>query len=231
MTPPQNRKGTPFRRFRVPFMAALVLLLLAILAHAYFGISYQTLFRDIHASSDLPAYTGIFSQIGLLGWSVGLGALLLATFHPARRGGMVPYALVLTFLLMADDSFMLHEAAGELFGGVGEKGVFAVYGLILLLYLLRYAHALLQTRYWMLLVGLAGFGASLFADLVPQLSNIIGIEGKFLLEDGAKLFGIVFWTAFQCSVAAYVVQGGQYDEQPLGWRALVARPFIWLRTG
>ncbi|MEO1208639.1 MAG: hypothetical protein AAFX78_03770 [Cyanobacteria bacterium J06638_20] len=160
------------------------------------GVSPDVLTRDPVAIARLPAYSGMFSQIGLLLWATSVAICLFSSkllanrisFSKVRRFLFI--SGILTLMVELDDVFLLHE---DVFPSMGipEKLVLGVYGISMLLYLLKFFPILLKTEYAFFLMALVGFGSSIFLDVIlpPGLHYIA-------LEDGAKLVGIVFWTIY-----------------------------------
>ena len=191
-----------------------VVLLSAYALTSNFDVTFGSLFRDVSVVADAPRFAGIYSQIGLLLWALGLGALFLAT--GLSRGGS-PFligSLLLTFILMVDDTFLLHERAGEAFGGSMEKLVFVGYGIALLVYLVKFLPVISGSAYVLLGLALFCFGISMGVDLVPQFALYIGRQGTFLLEDGAKLTGILFWTTYQFANSYTYIRSSQRHNYP-----------------
>ncbi len=155
------------------------------------------LFRDQSASLEAHRFIGLFSQIGILIWSLGAGSLLLACLVAARAKAFLKYSLVLTILLLLDDAFLIHELAGERVGGLGETAVYVLYGLLVLLYLIRFYRVILQSHFLLLVLALGAFGGSVTVDSIPELGTLVDRDLLFLIEDGCKMMGIVFWTTYQ----------------------------------
>ena len=190
------------QRFRIIWLVAIVgglttiSFFLIITLSSMQGVSPDVLTRDPVAIAQLPAYSGMFSQIGLLLWSASAAICLFSSkllanhisFSKLRRFLFV--SGLLTLMVGLDDVFLLHE---DVFPSMGipEKIVFGVYGISILFYLLKLFPILLKTEYAFFLVALVCFGGSIFLDVIlpPGLHYIA-------LEDGAKLVGIVFWTIY-----------------------------------
>ena len=181
----------------VAVLSSASLLILATLIKLNDGVTYAVLFRDPAASTDAPGYFGMFSQCGIVLWGLGVGALLLAVLAGGSRAGFLRHSLLITALLVTDDAFLIHEWAGDQFGGVAEKAIFAFYGIAILSYLVIHQKEILDSHYALLLVALCGFGGSIVVDMVPQLATIVDRDAMYFLEDGAKLVAIIFWTTYQ----------------------------------
>ncbi|THH41420.1 hypothetical protein [Neolewinella litorea] len=178
-----------------------ILLLAAILAHSSLPTTYGLLFRDMGSEVDLPVSHGLFSQLGIMLWSLGLGSLLLMLLSypsPSHRvRAYILYSLVVTLTLAIDDAFRMHETFFDEVLGLGESVAFLIYFCLLLGYFVLFLHQILASPFPLLLIALGLFACSMLVDQTPGLANYVGLDETFLLEDGAKLAGIVFWTLYQ----------------------------------
>ena len=182
-----------------------VLIGVVLILHFWKSIPIDRLTCDPISIVDAPLYTGFLSQIGIFFWSATaaiclFGAKVLSR-HPESlkiRGFLVVSGL-LTLVLGLDDAFLLHE---EFFPsiGVSQKMVFVIYAGILIFYLIRFSSVILETEYVLLGMALFFCGISIVVDWLQSR----GID-LHLLEDGAKLVGIVSWLAYFYRVAASAV--------------------------
>ena len=195
----------------LPMVLATAATLFGIVVFAYslryFGeTSFEVLFRDIASARGMPVYQGLFSQVGLIVWSIAIGILLLVNFLPgepgsSRTGKFFKYSLAMTLVLALDDAFLLHESVFEEVFGLNEKVTFGIYGLLIVNYLYVFRTTVLNSQALLLLLALTFFGVSIVIDMVPQVALIVGSDQLFLLEDGSKLAGILFWTIYQFTTA------------------------------
>jgi len=86
-----------------------------------------------------------------------------------------------------DDAFLLHEAVLPTWG-VPEKVVLLCYLGLVAFHLLKSFSTIRKTDYALLGVALVCFGISVAIDGAYRL-----IGEQYLLEDGAKLVGIISW--------------------------------------
>jgi hypothetical protein len=141
------------------------------------------------------SYAGFVSNVGILiGCAAAVSCFLVAYILRTRydaAGGSVRFLLAggaLTTLLLADDIFMLHEyVVPELVGG-GEKVFLAAYLAAGSAFLLVYRAQLLRTDLILFAAAIALFATSVAADKL--------LDHVHLVEDGAKLLGLVTWTAY-----------------------------------
>ena len=196
-----GRRIRQHQPFLVWSMATIIVLIgLAVLIKANSPATYRILFRDPVASTGVSIYRGLFSQIGIMCWSMGIGATALGSILAYRQQTPNMYflqaSLAITALLAFDDAFLLHEEVFTDLLGVPEVVVFGAYALSIVAYLLYFSDRVLRTPQVLLLLALSFLALSVGVDLVPKLALVVGADGVFLLEDGAKLAGIVCWVAY-----------------------------------
>ncbi len=114
-------------------------------------------------------------------------------------------------VLGLDDIFLLHESVFPHLG-IPEKVVYASYAGFVLLYLLWFYSVILNTEYILLMVALILFFASIVLDnFTPPGFN------PYLLEDGAKMAGIVNWFFYFFRVGIVAILC--YDGRPTNYSA------------
>jgi len=196
---------------RGPVLAVGLACALAVLAAAGIGVAasgrplaYFT--RDPSAAVRLDgceglscSYAGMVSGVGVALW-LATAALTLAGGLLARRlaapAGLTALLLLggaLTAVLGIDDLFQVHEYALPAVLPSGEDVAYAAYGVAALAFLITQRRALMRTDAWILLA--AGV-------LLLVSAGVDRIGGGHLLEDGAKLVGIVLWSVYFVGTAA-----------------------------
>jgi hypothetical protein len=167
-----------------------------LLLHIWKGIPIRTLTADPTAIAGAPIYTGFLSQTGIFFWSATAAVCLFSANVLSRSGDNVEIKRffvvsgMLTLVLGLDDVFLLHEEFFPRFG-VPEKVVFMIYAGFVLSYLVGFYSTILNTEWLLLGMALTFFGVSIILDLFEPP----GID-PFLIEDGAKLMGILSWLAY-----------------------------------
>ncbi len=205
---PRLSPGLLFENFKqsLPILAAVfavasVLLGMVFVFHHTLGIAFGDLTRDPSAVYEFSFYIGFLSQTGIFFWAAAATACLLAGAIFLRlpdRRQMAAFFFASAFLslmLGLDDVFLFHEVVYPHFG-IPEKVVYGIYAALVLGYLWFFRSILLNTRFIILAMGFGFFAMSVGMDIVdPQ-----GID-PFLLEDGAKMIGIVCWLGYFSSTA------------------------------
>ena len=199
------------RRVRSTLLTGVIVLavsaaLIAVVLHVrdVTGVSMGTLTRD--PLSGKPAYLGFLSQAGILLWAAGAAAAFLAasalTGAPDASGTRFLFSAgLLTVALCVDDAFLLHdEVLPKL--GVPEEIIYGVYLGCMLAFLFAFRRHILRTEYPILLLALGFLGLSVICDAcgLPWLD-------PYLLEDGAKVAGIVAWAAYLFRTGGSLIVG------------------------
>ncbi|SDR86598.1 hypothetical protein SAMN05216421_0473 [Halopseudomonas xinjiangensis] len=201
-----GRVHNPYPMVSVILSISFVLLALVVLVSVAMSIPPGDLTRDPTAVAGVRIYIGFLSQVGIFFWSTTATlCLFVALVIPGRaqtrriRGFFVA-AGALTLMLGLDDVFLLHEHLFP-FLGVNELVVLGVYGLCTVAFLLYFHKIILNSEFLLLTMALVFFGASVVIDVL----DIEWID-PYLLEDGAKLIGLVSWTGYFFRTALAAVQ-------------------------
>jgi len=191
----------------------LLLVVWAVLIGVVLSISYWLdvpfgdLTRDPADIFNTSFYIGFLSTAAIFLWAATAAVSLFAglilpnyTVTPGQKAFLLTSGL-LTMFLGADDAFLIHDKILPRIG-VPETVTFAVYLLLVLLYMVRFRSLIFKTNY--VLLGLSGifFATSILVDVLQP-----GVQSLYLLEDAAKLAGILCWLAYFLRVAASAVSG------------------------
>ncbi len=157
-------------------------------------IAYLT--RDPNAIASKPFYFGFFSQIGIFLWAATAAICFFSAklIKRSQESLTIIRFLVagglLTLLLGLDDVFLIHENTEEYFG-IPEKVVYATYAIFAISFVLTFSRFILKSNYILFGMALAFFGLSIVLDRFEEyLPDSVDL---FLVEDGAKMIGIVSW--------------------------------------
>lgn len=184
----------------VVLMVSAVLIGGVWLLHVWKDIPVGKLLRDPLVVAGAPPYYGIISQVGIFLWSAAAAICLfsakalssLCADMELRRFLFV--SGILTLFLGLDDAFLLHDDVLPRIG-IRERIVYLGYALTVSYYLIRFRWTILKSEYILLGMALFSFALSIAVDRF-QFEDTAGR----LLEDGAKLVGIVSWLAyFSCT--------------------------------
>ncbi len=195
------------RQLLVIYTPLAILFVVVIVIRLTTDIAIAELVRDPISFTGLPLYTGSLSNLGIMIWS-GAGAICYFSWGMLRSRSVdrqVPRFLlasgIFTTILVLDDFFLFHE---EIFPALGipQDLVLGAYLVFALAFVYWFRQTILQTRYLLLLLAGIGFGVSILVDVLVHLGLIWPL---FLLEDGAKLFGIVSWTAYYAFVSSQFI--------------------------
>ncbi|GEM_PF-414010 len=206
------------------FLGSVLLLVAAIATAQFTGRPFSQFTRDIAAIEGASPFKGVISTSGCLLWMASAAVALLPAYvllaTGERRGERRFLFLSAAFsaLLMADDTFMMHEQAPELFG-ISEHALIGIYITIATAMFVAYRRIIAQSC-WPLLAGaVALFSAAIAADQLHDLDllNVKALAGDdlhYVLEDGLKFLGITAWFAFYLCVSTRVmveeiVRGGR----------------------
>lgn len=185
-----------------PFMV----LLLAVLINVFRGITIGYLTRDPNAIGGNTYYAGFISQLGIFFWA-GTAAICLFSYLLLKQAKASPITLfiicagALTLLLGFDDVFQLHEGFFPHIG-VSENIVLLSYLLLMASFLFQFQRVILRSNYVLFGIALSFFTLSMVVDVFSLFEPI-----RHLLEDGAKLFGIVTWSAYFAEICFIELSG------------------------
>jgi hypothetical protein len=172
-------------------------------------VSVKLLVRDIFSVVELPSYTSIVSNLGILFWCSALticwfSYLLFQNHLSKKKKNFLIYSGAISLFLLFDDFFLLHERFYSSHFHIPEKLLFCLYVIIFINYLLQFRSVIVKTQYLILLLAIAFFSTSFGLDLIeerlfppPQL----GPDLFFLIEDGSKFLGIIGWCLYLTSVS------------------------------
>lgn len=184
------------------YMPALAIL---VIIRLQTSIPIANLTRDPLAIVESPFYFGLVSNLSILLWcSCAAICFLVALAIPQSKISkkfrlFLLFSGLITSLLLLDDLFLLHEEAFPNYVHIPEKIVFLVYAILLFLYILKFRKVILKTKFFTLILAFVFFGFSMLLDkgittIIPQIWLQDG--GSYLLEDGAKLLGILSWLVY-----------------------------------
>ncbi len=180
-----------------------VLIATVVLIHEITGTPVAALVRDPTATMETPAYLGLLSNTTILIWAAAaaislFAAILLPGGHPVR--GVLTLAGSITLILTFDDIYIFHEVIAPELLGIPEKVVYLGYALAAIWLLVRGRHLAKHSAQPLLILALAGLGLSVGIDVLDS-RGCFPVEDPYLLEDGFKVTGALFWLAYFAMLA------------------------------
>lgn len=176
-----------------------IILFLLLFLKLKFDIDTEDLTRDVNALAGLPPYAGIVSNLGVLFWCASATVSLFAGLIGKRKGlsieSFLIYSGILSVVLMLDDLFLLHEEVFPENLHIPEKLVFAIYGILAVAIFFQHRKIILSTNYLILLTCTMFLGLSVFVDVFFN-----DFRGEDLVEDGAKIIGIMTWFGYYATL-------------------------------
>ena len=177
----------------------------------YLGIPPEDLTRDPASVANLGTYIGLLSNLGIILWAATTGicfcaAASLKAKYPDRHPTIFFFSSsLLSFILMLDDTFQIHESIFPHHFHIPETIVYAGYLIIMVGYLLYFFRYILRTDYLYLILTVGFLGLSLISE---RLLN------DTFIEDSLKFIGIVFWLVYFSSTAIRAVRNGTAGAMP-----------------
>ena len=161
-------------------------------------ISIATLTTDPASIMNFPFYAGALSILGSIFWSMTAAiCIFTAVIHNDRKiKSFLGLMGLLTFVLMLDDQFLIHEEVFPNYLGISSWFLYGFYAISLLLIFSLYFRLVFQTNIILLLLPLAMFAASVVSNSITLY--LLTIVNPLLFEDGTKFIGIVGWFIYFC---------------------------------
>lgn len=173
-------------------------------------VPYDQLLLDPNSVNKAPWYTGLVSNLGILGWTTATAAAFFGA-GVARYGGrpaaatLLHRGALLSTILLFDDLFQLHVALKPLFG-VSKSVVYLGYVLVAAWWVATQYREIRRTRMELLLAAGAAFALSVlfdqFGPSLPRLSD----QAVLLLEDAAKFLGVLAWAQYFSLTASDIMR-------------------------
>ncbi len=188
------------------YVPATTTLAVAVAVVAAIDIDSASITMDTTAYLGAHPLTGALSNLGILLWcaaaSISMFAALLAQrAGSADRARFLLASSLLTFYLLFDDLFLLHEDLAWRYLGIGQKTVLVALGAWIGTWLFAFRREILATNWGTLAMATALLSTSVLIDLGQSgLQPRIG-DWVYLAEDGAKWLGIVSWCSYLVQTA------------------------------
>ena len=193
----KNRPILPYAIFA--YVLAILVLFLMIFIRFMYKIPMADLTRDPVQLLNGRPYTGMLSNLGIIIWSATAGICLFVVIlslpyqELKRERQFFLLAFILTLVLLLDDLFLLHDVILPEDLNISENYLYAVYGILSLLFIIYFRNDILQTPYFLLIAAVIFFGFSIGVDTIVKF---LDLEHGFFLEDGSKFLGIISWGTY-----------------------------------
>ncbi len=151
--------------------------------------------RDPATILGFPLYYGLLSNLGVLCWS-SAATICLFSSKVVQHDELSRFLLftgVIGSLLLFDDFFLFHERLFPEYLHIPEKLVYMGYVLLIGSYVVRCRKMLIETEFLILILAGGMFAVSVLVDLDPFT---FWENTSYIIEDGAKLVGIVLWMTY-----------------------------------
>lgn len=190
------------------YVPTLFALGIVVMVRLLTGIRISHFTEDPAQIMGAPFYVGILSNVGVLLWCSCAAICYFASRALAKAAADREWRLyffaagIVTTILLVDDFFQVHEQILRNYLHVPEKAIFGSYVIMMVWLMAKFWKTIMKTDFLLLLLAYGLFALSLIFDLMPH-----GPSGHYLLEDGAKLAGIVTWFTYFARVASREVAG------------------------
>jgi hypothetical protein len=160
------------------------------------GIDDAQLLLDPAAIAGLPWYTGLISNLGVLGWTVAAvaaaaGARVCALGDRPSAARFLRQAALLGGLLTIDDLFLLHSSVFPQAFGTSKRVIFIGYLALAGMWVLGNITEIRRTRWGLL----AAAGSALAVSV--GIDQFAGTQDWALVaEDTAKFLAIAAWATY-----------------------------------
>jgi hypothetical protein len=193
----KNKPVFPFAIFA--YVLGILILGMVVFVRYIYEIPVAELTRDPVQLLNGRPYTGMLSNLGIIIWSATAGICLFVVIlnlsYPelkrVRRFFLL--AFILTLVLLLDDLFLLHDVILPEDLNLSENYLYAVYGILSLIFIIYFSRDILQTPYLLLVAAVIFFGFSISVDTIVKYFSL---QHGFILEDGSKFLGIISWGTY-----------------------------------
>ena len=198
-----------------------VIAVVVVLTHVT-GASFGEFSRDPTAVLNGHVYIGYLSNLGVLIWSVGASAPLVAAAALARTPAarLLTVGGALTALMVVDDMFLLHDRVLTTVG-IPQPAVAIFYAVLTAAFAWHYRRQLGSA---LLLIGAAcafwGLSAAFDAVLDSGETQVFEVA----VEDGAKFIGIGLWTVMLVRQTIIEIRKALVSAATIPGQAAPARP-------
>lgn len=176
---------------------------------SHYNLDFGLLTRDPAQLFNFNPLIGIISDLGILLWCSTASICFFVFAHLKSRqdrifSGLFIASAILTFYLLLDDLFLIHEILGPQYLHIKQNYFYGIYFFIFLGYLVIFFRLILKTEFIMMAMAYLYFGISIVLDYI---ASKFGIEINTLIEDAFKFFGILLWFLYFSRLGLKVLRG------------------------
>jgi hypothetical protein len=222
-------KNIPFAVLFIIFAPSLAILFSCVIVSVLFDVNMGLITRDVTATANINALTGILSNLGILLWCSTASICLFSaiTLRNTRERDTFWFLLsssMLSTYLLFDDLFQFHERLAPKYLGINEKLVLGMLAISVATYLIMFRLAILRTCFSILLLALGFLSISIIFDIIPDqwFERFGDWDWQHFFEDGCKWLGIASWCGYYAH-AAHQLLGDNYCQHSIG---IPAKPEI-----
>lgn len=194
----QSTKKTSLKKLLLVLFSALIIIIAILVVNIVYHVPFARMTSDTASIAGIHPLYGVLSNLGVILWcaatfSCALAAAILRLKGTKKVYLFLLYSSLLSAFLMFDDLFQFHEDLSSSIG-LNQKVIYVLLGTAVISYLIYFRKILFQTNIVVFLMALAFLFLSVLADTVIYkiFGNQLG-DWLYLIEDGAKWIGIVFW--------------------------------------
>ena len=173
------------------FVVGILVLVVIFFIGRINNIPYEVLTGDPANYYKFHPLSGILSNLGVLIWCATCAICLFAGIkinsvkNNYSNGGFLVYAGILTFLLLIDDFFLLHDHM------LRQKPMYLFYGMALVYFVFKYFNILKEGHSYLFYTSVFFFFLSMAMDSILPSRGL-----EYFIEDGFKFLGILSWALF-----------------------------------
>ncbi len=172
-------------------------------------VPYDELLLDPNNVAGIPWYTGLVSNLGILGWTTAtvtaiFGAWIAHYGNRPAAARMLLHGAVLSAVLLFDDLLQLHVILKPALG-IPKLAVYIVYLGIAGWWVASQWRELRRTRAELLVAAGAAFAISIGLDQVATVVPWLTANQRLLGEDAAKFLGVLAWAQFFTLTSSSIV--------------------------
>jgi hypothetical protein len=212
-------KKIPLTVLLIIFTPSLAILFSCAIVSVFFNVDMGVITRDVTATANINALTGILSNLGILLWCSTATICLFSalTLRNTKQRDTLRFLLsssLLSTYLLFDDLFQFHERLAPKYLGINEKLVLGMLAVSVVTYLIVFRLVIFQTCFSILLLALGFLSTSIIFDVIPeQWYACFGAWGwQHFFEDGFKWLGIASWCGYYAHVANQLLDDNYYQH-------------------